>query len=228
MTNEQQPIIEKKKCKMIRKIRLATVLPLLFHYGSLILKTGKIPFLVTVYEWILEYIYDGIAGFIIQPLCEAFWGLKWYPQIYFWTGTPLLILFVLLSYIISMKEKSDDFDPKAKNLYDAFSGGRYRTVSPSLYRRFVSWMQLKFFAEQNNLSEESARSSVVTVFSGKKEQVVNLGQIQEWEWATEGVRLNYAAKEKQVRVSFDKDKDVYLLNKGDTCSRNEVYVTYLA
>ena len=92
-----------KNNRVLRKISHILLIAALFHYVPAFLRQSGMPYTETVYGWIVTYIYNGVPGIVLRPLCQWFWSLEWYPFIYFLTGAPSVLLFIAVRFQILLK-----------------------------------------------------------------------------------------------------------------------------
>lgn len=190
------------KAKTLRKVRCILFTGMLFHYGSSILKAGKLPFTDVVYDFILTHIYNGFLGVLIRPVCEWFWNCEWYETIYSLSGKPSVLLVILLTCLIRMKENGGKI--KEEKYINVFGNlGTYSTPKPSVVFRIKNFFRKHMSGKEVNIVKEAENMVMLRVISGKEERAQNLTYESE------------CTISEKLRAVYDKGTDAIILETGN-------------
>lgn len=196
--------------KVLKRLRGIPILLSTFHYGSLILKAGVIPFSDVVYEFIVKYLYDDYLGIVIKPLCDMLWGWKHYDMLYRLSGLPSIAMIIVLTLLIRMIEKAGKIVKKPTYEPITKQFGVYGKPKTSIMYRARRFLKKNFGNNGFNISKEGMDLVFLRVISGNDEKLI---------------AMNY---EKECKV-FDKMKAVYdskedmIILESDTGHKKTLY-----
>lgn len=212
------------KAKVLRKIRRIPVTAMIFHYGSIMLKAGELPFTDVVYGFILEYLYDGYAGIIIKPVCEWLWNCEWYETIYHISGKPSLILAVVLTCLIYLKEQGGKV--KEKKYTSFFSDfGTYSVPKTSLFFRSKNLIRRKMLGNEVNVAKEGMQLVILRVINGKEEKLFDMTYESEC-FISEKIKAIYDRKNDAIILETGKSNRK-ILYKGEKIISGNIVAQYL-
>ncbi len=192
-------------------LELLMVVVLLFRYLPAL--TEKLEWLSEIRALYLEYVYNGVLGGVLKPVCEALWNWEFYPSLYKVTGVPLLVLLIVHVMWRHFKGKTVVKTEK-KNSRHLLRGGTYRELRYPLFMRFF-WCLEGFYYDQRKSSGKGEKNlAVCRVTYDNKEEAVDLSRDREWFLGTVDEKLSryvlYYDEEKDTVSLVDKDKDCVL------------------
>lgn len=191
-----------KNTKALRNIRKTILISVIFHYGCIILKAGKLPFTDNVYDFILTYFYNGFLGIVIRPVCEWLWTCEWYDTIYNLLGKPSVVLVILLSIMIHMKENGGKIKEESYSniLADL---GTYTAPKPSVFFRITNFFRKHMSGKEVNIVKEANKLVMLRVIDGKEEKQQNM------------TYENECVITEKFRAVYDKETDAIVLETGN-------------
>lgn len=216
---------ERKKFKKVSSLLLLTMA---FHFGSQVLKQQKFPFSPEIYHFIVKYVYQGIPGIVLQPFCEWFWGLKYYPLLYFLTGVPALCLWIGILFITRDRKVIIQMKEEKKEYRSWRSGGNYRENVTSIFWKVSEFIQRKFLspAGETDMDEEASKMAVCRVICGNQERIEDMAQLKVWEVA-DILKIYYDSETRDISLIFRDINRVLKSGQSYAAEEDGIYITYL-
>lgn len=214
-----------KNNRVLRKISHILLIAALFHYVPAFLRQSGMPYTETVYRWIVTYIYNGVPGIVLRPLCQWFWSLEWYPFIYFLTGAPSVLLFIAVRFQILLKGRIYE-TKKRKRPYRSFrSGGGYSGDITPLFWKIKERLRSCFLRCDRDMVQEAEQMALCRIISGNREFCEDMAKVRLWH-ITEQMQILYDGKTRQMTVIMPQEQR-RVLEKGQAMETGGIYIAYM-